>query len=125
VTIKRQLHDQTRDLLVDLGTSRAEVADALRDLGVVATPKDPQDCAIAVYLKAILGTERRVRSLAVKCNCVMVFLDEAKRFHWRSVVTIELPEPVGEFVVAFDQGAYPELTRKGSRAPSRYSSNII
>jgi hypothetical protein len=47
----RELKRQIRDVLAELGSCRFEVAEALRNLGVHAVPKDPQDCAVAVYLK--------------------------------------------------------------------------
>lgn len=123
VTIKRQLQDQTRDLLVGLGGSQTEVAESLGSSGVLATPKDPEDCAVAVYLRATLGTEQRVKSLAIKCNCVMIFLDGPRRFHWRNVVKVELPEPVCQFILAFDQGAYPNLVRGSGPLPRHSESS--
>ena len=117
MTGKRELKVHTRDLLLRLGSCDADVATVLHGFGVQAAPKNPQDCAIAVYLKAILGTERRVNSLVVNRKYVMVLLGGLGRFHWHNVVKVQLPQPVCQFIVAFDGGAYPELVREGWRLP--------
>lgn len=105
----RQLHQQIQDLLLGLGSCRTEVAETLRRLGVRARPKDAQGCAIALYLKAVLGADRRVRSLDVKNSGVTVRIDGSRR--WSRSMTIALPEPAREFIVAFDEAVYPDLIR--------------
>lgn len=110
----RQLKQQTRDLLEGLGSCRNQVADTLRRAGVRGKPKDEGDCAVAVYLKAVLGSDQRIHSLAVQSSNVKVVTDQPRRLHPRTWVTVWLPEPVRQFIVAFDGAAYPDLVRKGS-----------
>ena len=105
------LKKQTQDLLSGLGNCRTEVAEEMRRLGIRAAPRDPHGCAIAVYLTAVLGADLRVRSLAVESAAVRVRLEGSRRFHWPRFVTVRLPEPVREFIVAFDQALYPAMIR--------------
>ena len=49
----RRLRAQVKDLLCELCTSEAEVAATLRSAGVRAAPLDGQQCAVALYLKAV------------------------------------------------------------------------
>jgi hypothetical protein len=108
----RQLKEQIRDLLVGLGSCRTEVAQALHHLGVRAVPQDPKDCAVAVYLRAVLGADLRVESLFVRSRDVKVRTDEPKRFHLPHLVTVALPQPICQFIVAFDEAVYPDLLRE-------------
>jgi hypothetical protein len=105
------LKKQTQDLLSGLGNCRTEVAEEMRRLGIRAAPRDPHGCAIAVYLTAVLGADLRVRSLAVESAAVRVRLEGSRRIHWPRFVTVRLPEPVREFIVAFDQALYPAMIR--------------
>ncbi len=106
----RQLKRQIRELLSGLGGCGSEVAAALGDLGVRAEPRDPRDCAIAVYLRAVVGADHRIRAVAVQRDDVKV-LTERARFNLPNVVTVRLPEPVRRFIEAFDEAAYPNLIR--------------
>jgi hypothetical protein len=107
----RQLKLQIQELLLGLGSCRSDVAEALRRLRVRARPKDSQGCAVALYLKAVLGADERVRSLDVKNRDLEIRVDRPTLFRWTRIVTIPLPEPVREFIVAFDEAVYPDLIR--------------
>ena len=47
----------------------------------------------------------------------MSSLDEPTRFHRLNLVTVLLPEPVRQFIVAFDEAVYLTLIREGSSNP--------
>ncbi|HLI16275.1 MAG TPA: hypothetical protein VKV23_09525 [Acidimicrobiales bacterium] len=103
-TMKRQC----RDLLAGLGRSAREVASSLEAAGVRATARDPEGCAVAVYLRAILGADERVRSLQVSESNVLIRPSP----RWRLAVVVPLPQPVREFIAAFDAERFPTLLRR-------------
>jgi hypothetical protein len=108
----RQLKTQIHEVLVQLGGCRTEVAEALSNSGVRAVPQDPQNCALAVYLKAVLGGDQRVSSVLVRRRDVEVLVDERKLYRVAHRVRISLPQPIRDFIVAFDVSAYPALLRE-------------
>src|SRR5665213_1692349 len=65
VGAKQRVKKQTRDLLFGLGSCRSQVAASLVSFGVRGTPKDSLGDAVAVYLGAVVGSDGRVRSIAV------------------------------------------------------------
>jgi hypothetical protein len=85
---ERELKRQIQDVFAELGSCRIEVAEALRNSGVHAVPKDPQDCAVAVYLKAILGADPRVVSVLVHRRRIKVLVDEPKWYRLSHLVTV-------------------------------------
>jgi hypothetical protein len=106
-----QLKKQTHDLLLGLGSCRAEVEHGLRRLGVRAVPNDPQSCAVALYLGAVLGGDLRVQSLAVHRGNVKIRMDGSTWFRWPRIIKVSLPRAVQEFIEAFDEALYPDLIR--------------
>ena len=108
---RRQLREQTAELLAGLGTSRAAVAASLCDAGVWGTRNNPSCCAVASYLGAVLGADPRVRSLTTGQSQVKIIINGPIRFLPSSVVRVPLPPSVRQFVVAFDRGVYPMLVR--------------
>lgn len=89
--------------LQQLGTSPAEVAASLQAAGVRGRPGESLDCAVARYLNAVVGGERRVRDVNVSESFARV------RRRWRTAVTVPLPSGTRAFVREFDHGAFPEL----------------
>ncbi len=124
MTGNRQLKKQTRELLGGLGSCRAEVAGTLRGVGVRAVPKDPRDCAVAIYLGAVLGADTRIKSLAVQSGDVKVLVEEPKWFHLPNVVRVQLPKAVRQFIEAFDQAVYPDLIREGCQRSAKAKSPV-
>ncbi len=94
-------------LLDSLGTSLDEVAGSLARTGVVGTPSDPQGCAVANFLQAVIGADPEVRSIHVSRSDVII---ETAGW-WRPRVVVRLPDPVRCFVAAFDERHYPQLLR--------------
>jgi hypothetical protein len=107
----RQLRDQVGELLVGLGTNRSEVAASLCDAGVWGARNNPRCCAVASFLGAVLGADPRVRSLTTGQSQVKIVVNGSLRFLPPTVVRIPLPQPVRQFIVAFDRGMYPMLVR--------------
>ena len=108
---RQQLRNQTRELLVGLGNNRAEVAASLCDAGVWGARHNPRSCAVSSYLNALLGADPRVRSHTTGQSQVKIVLDGPVRFFPSTVVRVPLPQPVRQFIVAFDRGMYPMLVR--------------
>ncbi|HLJ94424.1 MAG TPA: hypothetical protein VKU02_14655 [Gemmataceae bacterium] len=97
-------------------TQPSEVAKLLQDLGNTAS-----EVALALKLKGIQGVRHTVRAL----NPIVRYIEAQAVDAWNLNIlqgsllsmnfrdgrkgTIALPEPVKQFLDAFNQGAYPEL----------------
>ncbi len=115
----RRLRAQVKDLLCELCTSEAEVAATLRSAGVRAAPLDGQQCAVALYLKAVARVDGRIREISVGTRRF-----EAVVGPWKflpDTVAVRLPTPVRQFVAAFDRWQYPDLVRDGIEKVKRGS----
>ena len=122
----RQLRDQVGELLVALGANRSEVAASLCDVGVWGARNDPSCCAVATYLGAVLGADPRVRSLTTGQSQVKIVVNGPVRFLPSALVRVPLPQPVRQFIVAFDRGMYPMLVRspvEGARQSSESTTS--
>jgi hypothetical protein len=115
VGANRKVRKQTRDLLFALGGCRSEVAASLVSFGVRATPKQPPGDAVAVYLRAVVGSHGKVRSIAVRRGHVRIGLVPSLRFLPHRPVQVPLTGAIREFISAFDEGFYPELVCGGRR----------
>jgi hypothetical protein len=115
VGANRRVKKQARNLLFGLGGCRSEVAASLVSFGVRATPKDSRDDAVAVYLRAVVGSDKRVRSIAVQRGRVRIRMARSLRFLPHRPVLVPLTGAVREFISAFDEEFYPELIRGGRR----------
>ena len=107
---RRKLRDHTEHLLTALGTEPGQVARSLAAAGVKGVPSNYFDCAIAVYLGAVVGVDPQVEHLKVSKGEVMI---ERGRW-WRRPVVVSLPAAVRDFIVAFDARGYPDLIRPGA-----------
>jgi hypothetical protein len=112
---RSSLRENLHGFLDGLGADGRQVAARLIEDGVSGIPRSTSDCAIARYLKAILGGDSRVASLEVTRDWLVA------RRAFRHCVKVPLPEPVKEFVALFDDGAFPELILPRSRtsAPTK------
>jgi hypothetical protein len=117
----RRLGVQVGELLIGLGANRSEVAASLCDAGVWGARNNPRCCAVASYLGAVLGADPRVRSLTTGQSQVKITVNGPLPFLPPAVVRVALPQPVRQFIVAFDRGMYPMLVR-GSVEDARQSS---
>jgi hypothetical protein len=120
----RQLKRQTRELLAGLGASPDEVAGSLEAAGVAGVPRDNGSCAVALYLRACMGADPRIRSVNVG-HCSLL-LDTASPPEYRPSgrLLVQLPKPVRQFVAAFDARRYPTVMRTPPE-PSKTSTGAV
>jgi hypothetical protein len=104
---RQMLRASLRHVLAEMGTTGSEVAQTLRAAGVKGTKKSGRDCAVALYLRALVTGDRRVRSIAVWGNCIHV----QRSGTFRPPIRLAVPDPVRTFIVDFDRGDFPELVR--------------
>jgi hypothetical protein len=93
--------------LRSLGTNKDEVAHRLEAAGVQGAPGKVAECAIAVYLSAVVAADARVQRVVVSSE--RVFL-RVRRWWW-PWTGVGLPKALRQFVVDFDHRRYPELIR--------------
>ena len=98
-------------LLASLGGNVDAVASTLEGAGVRGVSANPRDCAIAVYLGAVVGSDPQVRSVKVGRAEVVI----TPRRWWGRSVVVPLTPAAREFVAAFDAGRFPGLLRSGCR----------
>lgn len=99
------LERQVAAFLVGLGSTGVEVAARLAREGVRGVPGDTDDCAVAVYLHAVLGPDHHVRSVKVAGGAVALYRSR------RRAISVPLPEPIRAFIGDFDKGRFPALIR--------------
>ena len=101
------LRAQVRRELRSLGTNKDEVAHRLEAAGVQGAPGKVAECAIAVYLSAVVAADPRVQRVLVSSE--RVFL-RVRRWWW-PWTGVALPKALRQFVVDFDHRRYPALVR--------------
>jgi hypothetical protein len=101
---RRALRSSVREFGESLGSTPAEVASTLADFGVSGTPRSSTGCAIARYLRVIIGTEPGISEIAVSMRSVHISC-EGRTFP----IIVKLPRPISKFIRAFDCDSYPEL----------------
>ena len=109
---RRELRAQVGEVLRALGASKDEVARQLESCGVRGRPGHADDCALAVYLSAVVASDPRVRAVCVLPTRALVRLDR----WWRPHLAVRLPKVLRQFVWAFDARQYPALVRPGGEA---------
>lgn len=107
---RQELREQVAELLTSLGDDPRHVAGRLQAAGVVGTPGNVKDCAIARYLTAVVGADTRIRCVKVTNRSVALTASRS----WRPL-RVRLPRPLQEFVVGFDHCLHPELIRPAGR----------
>lgn len=100
----RALRQAVCDCLDQLGHSPEEVAARLEMYGVTGVPGRADDCAMARYLRAVIGTEHTVGRVGVLEQRLRI-----TRPRLRLPLSIPLPEAIQGFVRHFDEGDYPAL----------------
>jgi hypothetical protein len=116
---RRDVRESTRTVLASLGETSAQIAASLDRSGVRAMPRDPNDCAIAVFLNAVLAVHPDVRAVRVLGTEVMLCPER----WWHPVVRVSLSTPLRHFVSSFDLGSFPQLIRT-SEVDGRAASSI-
>ena len=105
---RKELRADTSRLLQALGDHADQVAASLEAQGVTGAPRSPQGCAVAVYVSAVVGADRRVNAVAVHNTGVLI----RRSSRWRPPVAVPLPAAVKEFIIRFDRGGFPALARR-------------
>ena len=113
---RRQLRVSVEQLMGELGSSEAAIANQLGALEVRGRPGDEERCVLNSYLRAVVGTEPAVVGVAVRPHCVHVRI---KR--WHPAVKVPLSFEAQAFIAAFDAGLYPGLVSGAARKPARVS----
>lgn len=96
----KDLRQAVRGCLADLGDSPEAVATRFRGYGVTGLPGRADDCPMARYLRALIGSERSVGRIGV--------LEQRLRVTRRGLhlpFSVALPAAVR----SFDEGRYPDL----------------
>jgi hypothetical protein len=110
---RAELARHARGLLQGLGTETTQVASTLTDAGVRGQPADARQCALAVYLRAVMEGDPRVCGVRVFHDRLVITSPGRVRQHR---VVVSMPPPVRAFVAGFDAQRYPGLVR-ASEAP--------
>ncbi len=113
---RRELRAHVAHELRALGDTHDEVARRLEGAAVRGTPGDVTDCALAVYLSAVVAADPRVRCLYVGPVRVFIRRDRPRWWPW---IGVGLPKALCRFVEHFDRGAYPALVRVPAGAHER------
>jgi hypothetical protein len=114
----RQLKKQTVALLSELGTGPDQVAQSLQAAGVHGVPRDSRSCAVALYLRASMGADPRIRSVRVGPCSLLIDVASTPELRPAGRLAVQLPKPVRQFVAAFDARRYPTIIRP-KPAPTR------
>lgn len=112
---RREMRQQAAQVLGSLGDDSQGVARRLRESGVRGVPGDTRECAIAMYLSAVVAADPGVRTLKVRTDRVVI----SPARGWHRPIVVGLPGPVCTFVAGFDRRAYPELIRTETDRPER------
>jgi hypothetical protein len=123
----RQLKRHTTALLSDLGNDPDEIADSLHQAGVKGVPQSNQNCAVALYLSALMGADPRVRSVGVGRCAVRIDTAAPPGFTPTGWMFVQLPKPVRGFVAAFDDCKYPDVIRQAvvETGSSNLNSSVV
>lgn len=107
----RALRGAVGDCLDQLGHSPEEVASRLETYGVRGVPGKADDCALARYLRAVIGTEHSVGRVGVLEHRLRI-----TRRGWRLPFALPLPPAIQGFIRDFDEGNYPALVAPPRKA---------
>jgi hypothetical protein len=99
---------------MSLGESADAIAQHLGETGVRGVPQDAFDCVLSRYVNAVLPTVAGVEEIAIgrvgkRPGPTQLILRLTAFPKW--TVRIDLGQPLEEFLIAFDAGAYPDLVR--------------
>jgi hypothetical protein len=103
---RRTLRAEVAQELRSLGDSKDEVAERLEAAGVRGMPGSVRDCALAVYLSAVVAADARVGAVLVGEQRTFIKLDGRWRY-----LGVSLTKGLRSFVHDFDRHRYPALVR--------------
>ena len=115
---RRELRGQVALMLTSLGDGKDEIARQLHAVGVRGTPGSVRECALAVYLSAVVAADPRVQTVLVSRERVFLKLEGQWRY-----LGVPLTKPLRGFVADFDQHRYPAVVRPAV-VPDRGASDV-
>lgn len=114
---RRALRHAVAGLIDGLGPTPDDIAGSLAEQGVRGIPGNKEGCALACFLRAVVGADPAAVEVAVQRRTVVI-----RTSRWRPSVRIPLPTQAKVFVDAFDARFYPNLVvrepTEGSVAPN-------
>ena len=112
---RRTLRAQVSEALEALGPRASDVANSLAVAGVRGVSQETERCALAVYLNAVLGGERRIHRVVVRAEELEIGCPR------RPKVFMRYPPGVSAFIAAFDRGFFPNLLLPRPSETDRHS----
>ena len=103
---RRELRAHVAGELRALGDTKDDVARRLDAAGVRGAANNVSDCAVAVYLSAVVAADARVAAVLVGNDRVFVKVEGSRWY-----VGVPLTKPLRAFVTDFDRHRYPTLER--------------
>lgn len=106
---RSRISEGVEQLLQSLGDDLDTVVSSLEAHGVRARPRNPEECVLARYLNAVIGSDPAISAVHVWRYSVRVRL----RYRLRRSVVVRLPVLLSEFIVVFDGLSFPQLVDAG------------
>jgi hypothetical protein len=108
---RRRIRIEVRRLLLGLGPTSSEIADALEHEGVLGIPRDPFECALARFLKAIVPAHPGIEEIAIgrsrRRGDFMLLIRQGRMPRW--TINVALSQPILLFLSDFDRFRYCNL----------------
>jgi hypothetical protein len=96
-------------LIDGLGPTPDDIAGNLAEQGVRGIPGNKEGCALACFLRAVVGADPAAVDVAVQRRTVVI-----RTSRWHPSLRIPLPTQAKVFVDAFDARFYPSLVVRES-----------
>jgi hypothetical protein len=110
---RRRIRKEATLLVRSLGQTSDQVAHSLTEAGVRGIPSDPFECALALYLSAILPAHPGIEEIAVgttkkkKIGPSKLIIRQGSLPRW--TIKIRLTPVIRQFLADFDSCRYVEL----------------
>jgi hypothetical protein len=117
---RRAMRHNVAGLIDGLGPTPDDIAGSLVDQGVQGVPGNKERCALACFLRAVVGSDPEATEVAVQRRTVVVSTSR-----WRPSIRVPLPTPAKVFVDAFDARFYPNLVAQDVTDRSATPTNAL
>jgi hypothetical protein len=101
---RKAMRQNVAGLIDGLGPTPDDIAGSLVDQGVHGVPGNKERCALACFLRAVVGADPEALEVAVQRRTVVISTSR-----WSPSLRVPLPTPAKVFVDAFDARFYPSL----------------
>ncbi len=101
---RRTMRRAVSGLVEDLGSTHHAIAESLAEHGVRGVPGNHEQCALARYLRAVVGADPETVTVSIPGPTLHVQLSKG-----RPAVRLRLTPEVRAFIQAFDAGLFPNL----------------